>query len=122
MGVNMKRHLGSSLGILFGILAIIAGITQPGGILIAGIVMTIGGLAYRSAKKRKLDEVKNTILRKTLEGAGIVGIIVLITLQNDLKQLVVTDPVPNFIIPVFAVAAYIIVLFKKKILNDELPE
>ena len=53
----IKKDLGSTLGIIFGTLAIIVGITQPGGTLIVDIVMTIGALTYLAAKQRKLDEV-----------------------------------------------------------------
>ncbi len=118
----MKKHLGSTLGIALGILSILAGLTQPGATLISGIVMLIGALAYRSAKKRKLQEVGNTVIRKVIEGIGIVGVIALIVLQKDLKMLIATDPVPNFVIPVFVIIAYSIALLKKQKKIDELPE
>jgi|APSaa5957512535_1039671.scaffolds.fasta_scaffold308129_2 hypothetical protein len=118
----MKKHLGSTLGIALGILSILAGLTQTGATLISGIVMLIGALAYRSAKKRMLQEVGNTVLRKAVEGIGIVGIIALIGLQKDLKMLIVADPVPNFVIPVFVVVAYLIAFMRKQKNTGELPE
>ena len=117
---NWKKHIGSTLGIVLGILAIVSGLTMPGSILIAGIVMLVGALAYRSAKKRKMQEVNNTVLRKALEGIGIFGLIALIVLQKDLKELIATDPVPNFIIPIFVLIAYLIALIRKN--KSKLPD
>jgi hypothetical protein len=37
-----------------------------------------------------------------------------ILLQNNLKNLIVTDPVPNFIIPLWALIAYIVIVSKAK--------
>ena len=52
----MKRHIGSTLALIFGILCIGAGLTQPSAIstAIAGLVIVLGSTAYKSAKMRKI--------------------------------------------------------------------
>ena len=84
--------------------------------------MLIGALAYRSAKKRKLGEVKDTILRKIVEGIIVIGIIAMIILQNDLKYLIATDSVPNFVILVFMVIDYLVASIRKKKQSDGQPQ
>jgi len=82
-----------------------------GGTLLAGVVMILGAIAYRSAKERKLGEAKWVLTRRVLEVVLIVLICVVILAQNDLKRLIATDPVPNAIIPIWAIVAYLIVAF-----------
>lgn len=65
---------------------------------VAGAVMILGALAYRSAKKRKLGEVKATLTRQFLEIVLLVLICLGILMQNNLKILIATDPIPNFVI------------------------
>jgi hypothetical protein len=73
--------------------------------------MTLGALAYWSAKKRKLGEVKSTPVRQCLEVALLVLICLAILLQNDLIYRIESDPVPNVILPLWAIAAYLIIAF-----------
>jgi hypothetical protein len=96
------RHLGSSIAFLFGCLSVIAGLsglaqtvdnpqvagTQKMNTLIGGVVMILGALAYRSAKKRRLGEAKSTLTRKFLEVASLL---------------------PNAVIPIWAIVAYLII-------------
>ena len=72
--------------------------------------MILGAIAYRSAKNRKLGEVKSTATRLILEITMLLLIVLIIVLQDDLKQLIVTDPIPNALIPLWAVLAYLIIL------------
>jgi GYF domain 2 len=63
-----RRHLGSSIALVLGCLAFVgglAGVAKGGteGTLIGASVMILGATAYRSAKKRKLGEVKSTVMR-----------------------------------------------------------
>ena len=103
----MKKHIGSTIFLVIGIAALIGGLTNPASSLfIAGPIIILGALAIRSAKNRKLGTVKNSVLRKVLELSGIVAIILSIALQNNLKYLIITDPVPNLLIPFLAVVAY----------------
>jgi hypothetical protein len=106
----MKRHIGSTIFLVIGIVALIAGLTNPASsILMSGPIIILGALAFRSAKKRRLGTVKNSVLRKGLELSGIVAIILSIALQNNLKYLIITDPVPNVLIPFLAVVAYAVI-------------
>lgn len=117
----MKKHLGSTVALILGALTFVAGLTQPGSLLIAGPIIIVGALAYRSARKRHLGEVKNSLVRKGLEGAAIVAILAAVLLQNDLARQIVNDPVPNLLIPLWAIIAYSIVAFKKPKVVSEAP-
>jgi hypothetical protein len=107
--VRVKRHLGSTICLLVGGLALISGIARPRSTMIAGIVIILGALAYRSAKKRKLGEAKSSLTRQVLEVALLVLICIVILAQNNLKYVIATDPVPNVIIPGLAILAYVII-------------
>ena len=110
----MKKHIGSTIALAFGVLTLISGLTKPNGLLITGPVIILGALAYRSAKKRMLGEVKTSLLRKGLEATAIIIIVAAVLLQNDLTNQIITDPVPNLIIPLWVIVAYTIIVFKKK--------
>jgi hypothetical protein len=111
----MKKHIGSTIALILGVLSFASGVNagSPSG-LVAGPVIILGALAYRSAKKRKLGEVNNTPLRKGLEVLALIMIAAAILLQKDLKNLIATDPVPNIIIPLWAIIAYAVIAFKTK--------
>jgi len=119
MAKSWRSHLGSSFGIILGILSFSAGINPPNlSMLNAGIVLIVGSLAHRSAKKRKMQEVENTILRRLIEGSSIIGLIALICLRDDLMFITWEDPVPNFFIPVYVLSAYLIVIARKQNRGD----
>ena len=109
----MKKHLGSTTAIVIGVLTFVSGVARPGSLLIAGPIIVVGAIAYRSAKKRNLGEVKNSLQRKCLELAVIAAILAAVLLQKDLANLITTYPVPNLIIPFWAIIAYLIIAFKK---------
>ena len=109
----MKNHIGSSLALILGVLTLIIGLTKPSGLLVTGIVIILGALSFRSAKRRKLAEVNNSLLRKGLEITAIAIIVFAIIFQGNLKYLIATDPVPNLVIPLYAIIAYLIIVFKK---------
>jgi Mn2+/Fe2+ NRAMP family transporter len=110
---DMKKHIGSTIALCFGILSIVAGIAKPSATAIAGATIVLGALAYRSAKKRKLGTVSNSKVRLTLEIIGIVLSILIVVLQNDLKSLIATDPVINFVIPLWVLIAYLVVSLRR---------
>lgn len=110
----MKKHIGSTLALILGVLLLATGAAKPSSLLIAGPITILGALTYRSAKKRVLGEVTSSILRKGLEALAIVVIVAAVLLQNDLKNQVIADPVPNLIIPLWAIVAYIIIALKTK--------
>ena len=109
----MKRHLGSTIALVFGALSLIAGLTQLNSTLDGGIYTILGALAYRSAKRRKLGEVKDSTSRKSLEVTAILLILALVLLQREALHQINTDPVPFLVIPLWATIAYMIVALKK---------
>jgi len=109
----MNKFLLSNIALVVGVLALITGITSPSALGIAGAVIILGTLAYQSAKKRKLGLVKNTTLRKTTEGIIIVITFLIIFLQTDIQRLIIEDPVPNILIPIWVWGAYFIIVFRK---------
>ena len=117
---NVKKHLGSTAALVVGVISLVSGLANPGALIVAGQIIILGALAYRSAKKRWLGEAKQSLLRKSLEATAMVGLVAVVLLQNNLAALVVSDPVPNLIIPLWAVIAYSIIAFKKQRTTKEL--
>ncbi len=109
----MKKHLGSTISLIVGVLSFISGVTNLNGLVITGPIIILGALSYRSAKKRRLGDANNSLLRKGLEISAIAAIVLAIVTQNNLRNLLITDPVPNLIIPLFAIIAYAIIAFRK---------
>ena len=106
----MKKHIGSTIFLVAGIVTLVGGLSNPtNSLLMSGPIVILGALAFRSAKKRRLGTVKNSVLRKVLELSGIVAIILSIALQNNVKYLIMTDPVPNVLIPFLALVAYAVI-------------
>jgi hypothetical protein len=73
------RHLGSTVALLLGGLVFLGAAIRIGngdpaapGALKAGLVLILGALIYRSAKRRRLGEVTSTPARWALEGIAIV--------------------------------------------------
>lgn len=116
-----RRFLGSNIALLFGVLSLLAGLGQmnslpmdrAGTLIITGIVMIIGVTAYKSAKKRKLEIAQDNKLRKIIEFSALIIVFVLIFLQNNIKERIVSDPFPNIIIPIWIFVAYIIISVKR---------
>ncbi len=109
----MKKHIGSTIALCFGIISIMAGIVALSSTAIGGVTIVLGALAYRSAKKRKLGSVSNSKVRLTLEIMGIALSILIVILQNNLKYLIATEPVTNFVIPLWVLIAYLVVSFRR---------
>ncbi len=109
----MKKHLGSTLAFCIGVLSIMAGIAKPSSTAIAGVTIVLGAIAYRSAKKRKLGDAKNSKVRLTFEIMCVVLSILIVVLQNDLKNLIAVDPVPNFVIPLWVLIAYSVISLRR---------
>jgi len=113
----MKKHLGSTIALILGLLTLISGFAKPSGLLITGTIILLGALSYRSAKKRKLGDANNSLLRKGLEISAIAAIILAIATQNNLRDLLIIDPVPNFIIPLYAIIAYATITLRKPMID-----
>ena len=108
-----RHHIGSTIAIAFGILPVIAGLTKNPNLLKPGVIIMLGALAYRSAKRRYLKEREETVLRRILEIAAIIIISCVVVLQNNILHLIATEPVPTVAIPLFAIVVYLIVGFRK---------
>jgi len=81
------RHLGSTVTLLLGALAFFGAASRIGngdplakGVLLAGLVLILGALVYRSAKRRRLGEVAGTPARWVLEGIAIVLMFLIVLL------------------------------------------
>ena len=106
-----RRFLGSTLAIIAGVMYLLstpASFQSGGGGsgLIGGPVMILGAVAYRSRKRRLLGLARAKAVRKTLELLTLAVILLVVGLQQNLKILIATDPVPNLIIPLCALVAY----------------
>lgn len=114
-----RKFLGSTIVLILGILTFLGSIAQiSSGSLhastLAGEGMIFGSLAYRSLKKRRLGLVESTKLRQFLEIIALGLIIALVVLQKDFQIQLAQDPVPNVIIPVWALIAYSVIYFKRQ--------
>jgi hypothetical protein len=81
------KHLGSTVALFLGGLAFIGAASRIGngdpvapGVLKAGLVLILGALVYRSAKRRRLGEVAATPARWVLEGIAIVLMFLIVLL------------------------------------------
>ena len=105
------RHLGSTIAIVLG-LVYFAGSLSPSNPskdgLIAGPVMVLGALAYRSAKKRALGEATASTARQIIETILILLIVTSVVFRNDLRTAIVMNPGPTLFIPVWCIVAYLI--------------
>ena len=112
----MKQHLGSTISLILGSLMLSAGITQPEAFstAIGGLIMISGALAYRSAKKRRLQQVISSYWRIACEVLAMLLIIFLVFGQRDHVTHIINEPVPFLIIPLWAINAYIVALLNPK--------
>ena len=110
----MRKHIWTSLAIALAILTWASGLQTLSGNLLAGKVMLLSALACRSANKRRLMEVNSGNKRIIFEISLIVIIILLVVLQNGLMDLMATDPVPNFVIPVISLMFYVLAFYKAR--------
>lgn len=110
----MRKHLGSTIAIVLGLILIAAIAAQPQSSLpIAGAVTLLGALAYRSCKRRGLGEVPSTTLRRGLEIATLVAAALVILLQTVIQRRLILDPIPNILPILWVLVAYAIALFRK---------
>jgi hypothetical protein len=86
----------------------------PGPGLVGGPVMVVGALAYRSAKKRRLGEVRSTRMRHGMEALAVLLIAASVVLQNDLKHALKTDPISNLLVPAWCIVAYLIAAWRAR--------
>lgn len=106
-----RRFLGSTIAILLGILGILSALANPSNANIAGVEMTLGALAYRSAKKRRLGLTGPSASRRVAEIGALIAMVALVVFQTDVVRRMYEDPVPNVMIPLWVVIAYLVVQF-----------
>jgi hypothetical protein len=108
----LKKVFNSKVALYFGALLIFAGGQNPT-YFIAGIIVIIGAFACISANQRKN---KPSTFKFIVELVLIALIVFSVIFSN--RRFLVEDPVPNLIIPVWAVIAYVVKLSKKKLNQD----
>ena len=105
------RFLGSTLTLVLGamyFLGAVGRVAQGGNGtgLVVGPMMFLGALAYRSRKRRRLGLRRASVLRWSLEMLTLCSIVAAWLLQQNIKWLIATDPVPHLLIPLWIIAAY----------------
>jgi len=115
--IMYKNFWGSTVALLFGIyllFSIFAPLDEyPDtiGTFFSGLLIIIGSLSYKSAKKRKLGLVKNNGIRQYMEIAGLMICFVLAIYQDNLFM--------NYVFLVWIVSGYIIVRQKSTRIDIE---
>ncbi|CAN1544649.1 hypothetical protein MCEMIH15_01905 [Caulobacteraceae bacterium] len=122
--MKFRENWGSTLSLVGGLLSFAGAINNPSGNmggLIAGPVMIIGALIYRSAKKRRANAA-SVKFRIFAEAIGLLAIAFIVFGQNDFKQQIALDPVPNFVIPLWALIAYAYAFYRAASIDRRKPE
>jgi len=110
----MKKHIWTTLAMALAVLTYASGIQTLSGNMLAGEVMLLSALACRSANKRRLMEVQSSTTRKLYEFSLIIALVLLVILQNGLKDLIATDPFPNVVIPFVCLIFYFLAFYKAR--------
>lgn len=105
------RFWGSTTALALGVLAVLAGVGRPSSTLFLGLVLILAAVAYRSAKRAKLGIVASSNTRSVAEALAIIAACALVTLQRNFLAQAYADPVPNLLVPLWAVIAYCTVKF-----------
>jgi hypothetical protein len=109
----MRQHIGSTISLVLGILLFLGEIKDHRTIG-PSLFIILGACAYRSAKKRRLGQIRSSLLRIICEVIAVLLIVAIVFVQNDLSTLMMTQPVQYFIIPVWAINAYIVAILNPK--------
>jgi|WetSurMetagenome_2_1015567.scaffolds.fasta_scaffold1343999_1 hypothetical protein len=110
---HITNNYGSNFAIFAGALLFFYGINQLNSGLVSGPTILIGAFAYKSAKKRKLQVVPDTFFRKLFELMGFILILLMIIKIDNVNKLIFEHPIPLLVIPIWAISAYLFILFKK---------
>jgi hypothetical protein len=111
-----KNHYGSTIGIVIGVILLLSYCTGVGkgmppnvSTFVCGLVIVVGSLTYRSAKKRKLKEVENTKQTLAAEIIALLLVIAFVGLQQNILDKIEKEPVSYFIVPFWVIIAYLII-------------
>ncbi len=118
ISVSATEFFGSSAAIVLGVLYFLSGVNvaaqKTGGSangLVFGLVIILGALAYKSAKKRKLNIVATTVIREVFEIVAMLLILASVLMLNvDIKKFMAETPV-SFLIWLWALIPYFIMVF-----------
>jgi len=113
-----EKHYGSTIGIICGVISLLAFCNVAGkdipptiDFLELGFIIIFGALAYRSAKKRKLNKADNPKLSLVLEIIAIVLVISLVGSHRNILDKMEKQPVVYLIAPLWVIIAYLIISF-----------
>lgn len=106
------NFFGSTVGIIVGISLLFSGLrgVQEGiysESLTSGVIVILGALAYRSAKKTRLNIVESSVIRTSIEVAFIMIVVVSLLLRNEVLKFIAEDPI-HLLIWLWALIPYFI--------------
>ena len=118
LNIGVAKLYGSSAAVAFGSLYFISAISaiakNTGGSangLFLGPAIILGALAYKSAKKRKLNIIETTVVRESFEIAAILLVLASVLMLNvSIKKFMAENPVP-FLLWLWALIPYFIMVF-----------
>jgi len=121
LNIGVAKLYGSSAAVAFGSLYFISAISaiakNTGGSangLFLGPAIILGALAYKSAKKRKLNIIETTVVRESFEIAAILLVLASVLMLNvSIKKFMAENPVP-FLLWLWALIPYFIMVFLLK--------
>lgn len=124
MGISNKRHLGSLLVIIIGFSGFGNGVNTVAEALpyklngiIWGPALILQGLAFRSAKKRKYLEVRDTKIRRFFEVLSVVASLLAMLMLNNLTFWLANDPIPFFLVGTGSIFCFYMI-FSKPVRNS----
>ena len=117
--MSSKQFIGSTIALVLGGIYFLSGLSSPGAGLVAGLVILLGASAYRSRKKTNLSLVKTSKQRSFFEVLAVVIAMLITVMQANYGELIAEAPVPNFIIPLWVIIAYLVVYFRGSKPNTE---
>jgi hypothetical protein len=133
LGREATEFYGSSVAVFLGILYFGSGVNaiaqNTGGStngLFLGPAIILGALAYKSAKKRKLNIVTTSKIRMALEVIAILLVLASVVLMrnDDIRRFIAEEPV-SFLLWLWALIPYFIMVFgsrKKNTIADKIKD
>lgn len=109
-----NRFWGVYTSLILGVLSLAAGTKDNPSLFNAGAIIILTSMIYRSAKNRNIGVKNNSITSICLELLVFIVILYLSFAPRNLKELIITDPVPNFIIPVWCIVAFAYIFVRRK--------
>lgn len=108
-----NRSWGAIAALILGILLLASSLTNPERATISGPVMILGAIAYMLAKQRGFSD-RLSGLKVGIEVLCLIALLFLWLAQRGLGVAMVADPLPNLVIPLWALIAYTVAVFKAR--------